>query len=256
MSSAPVKDLKETEAGIGVFPPAKPEVSIFQRLLFTFVLPVIVALGIGWLSWAPLGPQTYENAGQGTQEVWLKDGSRLDLSPSTVVVVEMKNSVRALEVESGEVLFDVARDALRPFEVRVGGVTLQARGTIFSVRKAGAERIEATVREGRVVVLRDGAPDDDLPLLHAGDRIVMTPERTRIHALPGRALQFDGMPVQKALRHFNVFNDDELRLVNASDASLPLEGRFRVADIDAFIKILHAMDIRVVWRHGDAPENP
>jgi transmembrane sensor len=58
---------------------------------------------------------------------------------------------RAITLSKGEALFTVAKDAIRPFRVRVGDATIVALGTAFDVQ-LGSDRAIVSVTEGRVLV--------------------------------------------------------------------------------------------------------
>lgn len=63
--------------------------------------------------------------------VLLKDGTRMSLNTSTRVRVELASAQRTVSVEDGQALFEVAKDAHRPFVVRVAGSEVRALGGLF-----------------------------------------------------------------------------------------------------------------------------
>lgn len=87
----------------------------------------------------------------------LPDGSRIVLNTDSAVAVRYGPETRAIELGRGEAHFEVAKDARRPFTVRVGGVAVRAVGTAFNVRRQ-ADSVEVLVTAGRVAVqeTRDG----------------------------------------------------------------------------------------------------
>jgi transmembrane sensor len=96
--------------------------------------------------------------GVGEQRVvMLGDGTRMSLNTSTRVRVVLGATRRTVEVEGGEALFEVAKDAGRPFVVRAAGSEVVATGTAFVVRYTPAiagikDAVDVTLVEGRVVV--------------------------------------------------------------------------------------------------------
>ena len=95
------------------------------------------------------------------QQVMLSDGTRLSLNTSTQLRVEMDGDSRSVHVESGEALFEVAKDPRRPFVVHVAGSEVLAVGTVFSVRvgvrpggESASPAIAVTLIEGKVTVRR------------------------------------------------------------------------------------------------------
>ncbi len=72
---------------------------------------------------------------------------------------------RTAELVEGDALFEVARDAARPFVVRSGSATITVVGTRFEVSKA-SDRVRVSVIEGQVRVDVAGR---DVASLHPGD---------------------------------------------------------------------------------------
>jgi len=98
------------------------------------------------------------DTGVGEQRlVVLRDGTRMSLNTSTRVRVDLGRAQRTVYVEGGEALFEVAKDASRPFIVKAAGSEVRATGTAFVVRYMPAlagsqEALDITLVEGRVVV--------------------------------------------------------------------------------------------------------
>lgn len=65
---------------------------------------------------------------------------------------------RLLELDRGEALFRVARDAARPFQVRIDDRVIEALGTQFNVYRR-ADDVLLTVVEGRVSVMSRSHPE-------------------------------------------------------------------------------------------------
>ncbi|MBT9494696.1 MAG: FecR domain-containing protein, partial [Paucibacter sp.] len=65
--------------------------------------------------------------------VILQDGTRMSLNTATRVRVELARAQRSVKVEGGEALFEVAKDARRPFVVQAAGTEVVAMGTAFVV---------------------------------------------------------------------------------------------------------------------------
>ena len=83
--------------------------------------------------------------------VTLADGTRLDLSGGSRVVVSLDAGERHVTMSEGEVAFTVTHDPRRPFSVSVGDREVRDMGTEFDIRRAGS-RIKVTVRQGQVEV--------------------------------------------------------------------------------------------------------
>jgi transmembrane sensor len=101
--------------------------------------------------------EVYATAKGERRDLVLSDGTRVSLSAASRLLVTIERDRRELTLATGEAAFQVAHDANRPFEVRLGDRILRDVGTEFdAVRQAGVIRV--TVREGMVAVLRPGAP--------------------------------------------------------------------------------------------------
>ena len=86
-----------------------------------------------------------------TREVTLGDGSRLTLAPQSAVNVSFDDHQRQVTLVKGEVFFDVAHDASKPFEVRSDEAVIRVLGTAFDVAQRNAG-LSVEVREGTVGV--------------------------------------------------------------------------------------------------------
>lgn len=83
--------------------------------------------------------------------VTLEDGSRIELNARSGVRVSYSKSARNVELLDGQALFEVAKDATRPFLVHSAAATVRAVGTQFDVYRQN-EETTVTVVEGRVAV--------------------------------------------------------------------------------------------------------
>ena len=123
---------------------------------WALALALVVAVGVGVLQpWRQI--DTYATAVGEQRLVVLKDGTKLSLNTATRVHVEFASKHRHVALECGEALFEVAKDAKRPFVVEAGGSEVTALGTVFSVRVTSdvahqTEVLAVTLVEGQVRV--------------------------------------------------------------------------------------------------------
>lgn len=95
----------------------------------------------------------------------LEDGSRVYLNTSTQAIIRYEDDARRVELKRGEALFEVAKNADRPFIVIAGNKLVTALGTAFVVRHDD-DNFAVTLVEGKVTVapaqnlirLEDSAP--------------------------------------------------------------------------------------------------
>ncbi|AZC19309.1 MULTISPECIES: FecR domain-containing protein [Pseudomonas] len=122
------------------------------------------------LDWWPPAGALYTGVGE-RRSLTLDDGSALLLDAQTRVLAHFDQAQRHLELCSGELQVDVARDPSRPFVVQTEHGRMRALGTRFLVR-----RDEASTQ---------------LVMLHSQVE-VLTANGTRQVATAGQSLRFDG----------------------------------------------------------------
>lgn len=157
------------------------------------------------------GAQTFRTSVGERDSVWLPDGSRVLLGPSSRLTLRpgYGGSRRELEMV-GAAYFDVEPDDGRPFVVRVGGAEVRVVGTSFAVRGGGEEEVRVVVEEGAVRLRSAAEPEGGGVLLEAGDRGMLDAE--------GRTLAERGAATEEdyAWRHGRlVFRDAPLDRVSA-----------------------------------------
>ena len=131
---------------------------------FAFVL--VLACGGGYLAWdhwqrQPVFTQQFASARGQQLDITLPDGSRLRLDTATRAEVTLYRTRREVRLPEGQAVFQVHKDAARPFDVLAGPLKVTVIGTRFSVRHTpgmlddGGVRV--AVEEGRVRVARASA---------------------------------------------------------------------------------------------------
>jgi transmembrane sensor len=98
----------------------------------------------------------YETARGEMLRIALPDGSVVNLNTASHIDVHFTETSRTILLRRGEALFDVAKDAARPFVVMAGDARVRAVGTAFTVRHDAAAPVDVTVSEG-VVEVSDAA---------------------------------------------------------------------------------------------------
>ncbi|MFT7772136.1 FecR family protein [Roseateles sp.] len=164
------------------------------RVALAVAVPCCVAViaVLGVLGMFRGAGDTYSTGVGEQRQLVLADGSRLTLNTATDIRVKLTDALREVTVERGEALFEVAKDAGRPFVVGVSDAKVVATGTAFLVRstppaQAGGGVFGVTLLEGQVLVQRSGRAVRDV----LSDTVVMKPgERLQVRRLPrpaGRA---------------------------------------------------------------------
>ena len=208
--------------------------------------------------------------GVGEQQlVVLDDGTRMSLNTDTHVRVEFGPSLRSVNVQGGEALFEVAKDSRRPFIVRVAGSEVVAVGTVFSVRLAGKgahgdDALAVTLVEGQITVRaasgsRANGVAPAAPLsMQAGERMrlvkatgvsnepaIQQVDRPRIEqvvAWKRSQAIFDDTSLADAVAEMNRYSRTPIVLVgDATLAELRVSGLYRTGDSAGFARAVAAL---------------
>ncbi len=91
----------------------------------------------------------YQTALGQQQEVILSDGSVLRLNTNSDITVSFQKNQRVVQLNKGEVFFDIQKSKGRPFDVITSSGTIRVLGTQFSIFNTQDETL-VTVIEGRV----------------------------------------------------------------------------------------------------------
>ena len=102
-------------------------------------------------------PYSYATAESQHETAQLEDGSTIQIGADSTVTVSFSRQQRTLILDKGEALFNVRKEADRPFVVVAGNGTITAVGTEFNVRR-DSDRVVVTVTEGSVTVSQRDEP--------------------------------------------------------------------------------------------------
>jgi transmembrane sensor len=180
----------------------------------------------------------------------LKDGSTVVLNTNSVVRVRLSGSGRTVDLERGEAFFEVAKDPRRPFAVRVAGDRVVAVGTKFSVFRRAAD-MRVVVTEGKVEVeeFEGDTPAGPVTQLPVGSiaqvgpagvivkNVSSTEAETYISWRAGYITLRD-TDLGAVVEELNRYNKRQLVIADQSIASLRIGGNLRVANLDAFVRVL------------------
>jgi len=192
------------------------------------------------------------------RRVPLADGSHITLDTQSRVSVRYESATRLVRLESGEALFEVAKDPGRPFVVQAGNTRVRAVGTAFIVRRHSDVDVEVTVTEGTVDVWRETSAPEPAIRLAAGNRTLTTPleiaqpqELTGAQlagavAWEGGVIDLNGRTLADAAAEFNRYNPQVVVISDPRLAAQTVVGRFQATNPLAFVTAAAAMlDARV-----------
>lgn len=185
----------------------------------------------------------------------LDDGSRIALNTDSQVTVRFDRETRQVSLERGEVLFDVAHDAKRPFVVVAGDERIRALGTSFVVRRDG-DRVRVTLLRGKVEVTRTGTRPQLLAVLSPGERVSAVAQATPVLDRPALdaitawrrgEILFRDTPLSEAVAEVNRYGQQRVVVNDARLAGLPVSGVFatdEAAEFAAAVAQLHGLRVQ------------
>lgn len=225
---------------------------------------VLLIIG-GTMWWAQTAPDIYRTGIGERRVVMLDDGSRASLDAATEVDVRMRGDRRELHLVSGRAKFDVAKDPLKPFSVRVGDKLVVATGTSFSVEMVNG-KLRVILYEGRVAVLdRPAGGASSAEVRETDEEVALTPGRELVVGMSGQSrahlakadpvrslsweggqLVFDDEPLNLAVGRINRYSTRRVELKGAI-GRLPVNGVFNTGDVEAFATgIEETLPVRVI----------
>ena len=196
--------------------------------------------------------------------VTLEDASRIELNARTRLRVTYSPGLREVELLEGQALFQVAKDAARPFVVRTDSAQVRAVGTEFDVYRHGAET-RVTVLEGTVAVqsaLASAAIVSPADLLVVAGEQAVVPQQGKPKAHPTNAvaatawtrgeLEFVETPLTEVAEEFNRYSPRRLVLASPSLTSVRISGIYSSADPASLILFLRSQpDLTVIESGGE-----
>ena len=215
----------------------------------------IAAASLGW--WLTLSrPEQFQTKVGEQRSVLLADGSRVTLNTASKIEVRLQADHRVVQLMQGEVLFEVAHDAQRPFDVHAGKVVVRAVGTLFDIDRR-ATRTAVTVVEGRVAMIAADSRTGNLPVLSAGDRMVVDSagpgalehnvNLAEATAWTQHQLVFHHRPLGEVTDEFNRYNVGRIEIRSPSLREQEVTGTFRSNDVASFVAVLAGIPgVRVI----------
>ena len=180
----------------------------------------------------------------------LSDRSVIHLNADSRASVAYARTRRDVRLHQGDAVFDVAKNARRPFNVLAGNATVTAVGTSFEVDMVG-DAVEVRVFEGAVQVSRANAEPRRIGrgewlLLASNDRMSAGRfEPATYQDWRSDWLDAESMPLKYVVARLNRYSVDKVVLSNAAIGELRVTGRFklnRTAEALAMISALMEVD--------------
>ncbi|HEY5756320.1 MAG TPA: FecR domain-containing protein [Steroidobacter sp.] len=243
-------------------------------LAFAAMIAVLaVVLGFGFAFLKDPANRTVTTAASEWQHMSLDDGSTVYLDARTHLKIEFSAERRLIHLYDGQAVFEVAKDAKRPFTVRTHIVDVTAVGTRFGVTINPG--VTTTVSEGVVKVTPHGKINDAdaAKLLYAGQELRIfnanSGREERLFGGGGGIVDLDEVEVVKVdaerkldwangwltfqggetirdiIAQFNRRNTLQIRIDDDGIADKRLKAgyyRFRVDSPESFVKVLESQE--------------
>jgi transmembrane sensor len=209
----------------------------------------VVAVTLFWLRSEPVTPERYATR-HGEMRSWrLGDNSTLRLNTDTSVTARYSHSQRLIEIEHGEVLFEVAHET-RPFRVVAGTASVLDVGTTFSVYREGRSTL-VTVVQGRVGVSTvtgrsrsvNAGAGEQVRVMDGQQPQSPTPaDVQRSTAWLHRQIVFERQPLALVTAEFNRYSPRPIDIETPALGTLAITGIFSVDDTETFLDFLRTFD--------------
>jgi transmembrane sensor len=203
-----------------------------------------VLIGVGVVAlWESTQSTLYATSIGEQRHLTLEDGSIVELNALSRMRVRFTPGERAIELLEGQAMFRVAKNASRPFTVRLDGTSVRAVGTQFDVYRKPTGAV-VTVVEGKVAVRQNEAPE---VLLAAGEQANVTPvkitppRRANVDAAIGwtrQVLVFDSTALPDVVAEINRYNTRRLVLEDPQLDGVHVSGTFPASDPQLMVDFL------------------
>lgn len=238
-----------------------------RRILKQGLLGLLLAGGAGggvyrWRTQAQWRMEYRSDVGA-TDKVPLSDGSTLILGAASGARVDFSRTERHVELTRGQAVFDVAREAGRPFVVESGFLRVTVIGTQFSVERF-SNRVRVSVDHGTVrlsagpfwrrqtLIMTDGQVADLVETADGTPSFVRSaqPAADGFAFLHGQII-FDRAHLEEIAETLSRYRAKPVRVAPESQSSPPITAVVQLNDIDAFLRSLAAVNpVTVTDRDG------
>ncbi len=196
----------------------------------------------------------------------LPDGSTAHLNTDSAIALDFTEDRRDIVLLQGEALFEVQKDAERPFNVKTLGGRSTAIGTTYAVRKAGDNAI-VSVMEGRVRVT---SPEKAMSTDEASAQQIELSANQQVSyqrgAAPGRVISLqseniaawrrglvliNARPFSDAIEEIDRYRPGRILVIADSGQIEPVTARIRLEEIDGGLTALATLNGLAVTRVTD-----
>lgn len=181
----------------------------------------------------------------------LADGSQIELNTNSAIRTRLDEHHRTVWIERGEVYFQVAHNAARPFVVLTNDHRITDLGTKFVVRQTPGE-VQVTLVEGRAEFDTPSQPNGQHAILTSGDVAVATADAMSVlkrsrHSVDNDlawrrgVLIFNRTTLSDAAIQLNRYNEQKVIVADADAAQERIEGTFPANNVELFGRVARSV---------------
>lgn len=249
----------ERRMGVHAPSPAPTRRPIMRRPALALAASVLLAFGVGTIWWSVAPEPGYATAIGEQKVAVLEDGSRIALNTNSRVDIDFTSETRAIQLDHGEAMFEVAHNAARPFIVTAGDKQIRAIGTVFLVRREG-DSVTVTLIDGKVSVTDLAprtrtaakasailAPGERFTAVGPGQPVIDTESIEVATAWRRGQAIFRDTPLGEAVVELNRYGGKRLVVTDPRLAALPISGVFATNETRDFAEAmaaLHGLHVR------------
>jgi transmembrane sensor len=194
------------------------------------------------------GTQSYATKTGDRLTIALDDGSKATLNTATQLDVTFSKQSRTVRLLAGEALFEVAKDASRPFVVQTENRRFIAVGTAFDVH-IETNQVKVTMLEGtvRAESIEPGSPirttvtagEQLIARANTEDHVRRVDPQLETSWRTGQVI-FDNTPLRDAIDELNRYSTAHIELADPQLADLRLSGTFATERTTDFVEAIAA----------------
>lgn len=238
---------------------AQPILQRWRLPAFATAALLLLAAGLHALHVTDLWLSDHYTGSGEQREVVLADGSRAFLNTDSALSIEYTESIRQVRLHRGQVLFTVAPEAVRPFEVIADDARVQALGTVFEVYKEPGGEIRVIVQEHVVRIRREvtgtGAAGPSVRVA-GGEQLRWRPNRglgapqpvnlRETSAWQRHKLFFKDRPLAQVVAEIDRYRSGAILITERKLRDLRVSGIFPLDDPEAVLSAVQkALDLQV-----------
>lgn len=182
-------------------------------------------------------------------DVTLPDGSQLSLDAKTKLSINFDDDRRLNTLVKGRALFDVSKDAKRPFIISTGTTKITVLGTKFTVDKKTSST-HVSVEHGRVKVQTNTHAVELIQgqqaQINKDGITVENIDLNRVDAWRHGRLIFNNTPLDEVLAEFNRYHAINVKITDDKASQLLVSGTFLAHEFEKFLALLpHVLPVKI-----------